>query len=305
MIDIIHNPVAGPKTAGRIERVRACLAAKSVDFRILRTKGIGDAVVMAREAAANGAECVIVVGGDGTIHEAANGLAGTATPLLIVPGGTGNVFALELGLPDSVEGCLRLLNDGKTISVPLGKANDRYFVLLGSAGFDAEVVERMNHRQKNYLGIAAYVLVGIRHFFRPQPPLWLDLPGRERIEAQFVIVVRGRMYGGNITIAPEGNIEGNTLQAVILLRKGKWAIAKFVLDLLLKRHTRSPHVMIRETSSLMVRSSIPSAAQVDGEYLGPLPVRFTMSDASLRIIVPREFRESTANRRPRADLSLL
>ncbi len=289
MIDVIYNPVAGPTAAGRIERVRACLAAKAVDFRILRTKGIGDADMMAREAAANGATAVVVVGGDGTIHEAANGLAGTGTPLLIVPGGTGNVFARELDLPDSVEGCLHLLDEGKTISVPLGMANDRYFVLLGSAGFDAEVVERMNHRQKNYLGIAAYVLVGIRHFFRPQPPLWLDLPGRERVEAQSVIVVRGKKYGGNVTIAPAGNIEGNTFQAVILTRMGKWSIAKFVFDLLLGRHTRSRHVTIRETTSVMVRSSIPSAAQVDGEYLGPLPVRFTMSDVSLRIFVPKEF----------------
>ena len=289
MIDVIYNPVAGPTAAGRIERVRACLAAKAVDFRILRTKGIGDADMMAREAAANGAAAVVVVGGDGTIHEVANGLAGTGTPLLIVPGGTGNVFARELDLPDSVEGCLHLLDEGKTISVPLGMANDRYFVLLGSAGFDAEVVERMNHRQKNHLGIAAYVLVGIRHFFRPQPPLWLDLPGRERMEAQSVIVVRGRKYGGNVIIAPDGNIEGNTFQAVILTRKGKWSIAKFVLDLLLGRHTRSRHVTIRETTSVMVRSSIPSAAQVDGEYLGPLPVRFTMSDVFLRIVVPKEF----------------
>lgn len=289
MIDIIYNPVAGPKTAGRIERVRACLAAKGADFRVLRTRGAGDAVLMAREAASNGAECVVVVGGDGTIHEAANGLAGTATPLLIVPGGTGNVFAGELGLPGSAEGCLDLLSGGKTIVVPLGKANDRYFVLLGSAGFDAEVVERMNHRQKNYLGIAAYVLVGIRHFFRPQPSLWLDFPGRERVEAQSVIVVRGKKYGGNVTVAPEGDIEGNSFRAVILLRKGRWALAKFALDLLLERHGRSRHVMVREAASVMVRSSIPSAAQVDGEYLGPLPVRFTMSDASLRIIVPKEF----------------
>jgi len=289
MIDVIYNPVAGPTAAGRIERVRACLAAKAVDFRILRTKGIGDADMMAREAAASGAEAVVVVGGDGTIHEAANGLAGTGTPLLIVPGGTGNVFARELDLPGSVEGCLHLLSEGKTISVPLGMANDRYFVLLGSAGFDAEVVERMNHRQKNYLGIAAYVLVGIRHFFRPQPTMWLDFPGRERVEAQSVIVVRGKKYGGNVTIAPAGNIEGNTFQAVILTRMGKWSLAKFALDLLLERHTRSRHVAIRETTSIMVRSSIPSAAQVDGEYLGPLPVRFTMSDVSLRIFVPKEF----------------
>jgi YegS/Rv2252/BmrU family lipid kinase len=289
MIEVIYNPVAGPATTGRIERIRACLAAKGFEFRILRTKGLGDAVLMAREAAASGAEAVVAVGGDGTIHEVANGLAGTETPLLIVPGGTGNVFARELDLPDSAGGCLSLLTEGRTIAVPLGMANDRYFVLLGSAGFDAEVLERMNHRQKNFLGIAAYVLAGIFHFFRRQPPLWLDFPDRERIEAQAAIIVRGKKYGGNITIAPEGNIEGKTFQAVLLLRKGKLSMAKFALDLLLGRHTRSRHVMIREATSVMIRSSIPSAAQVDGEYLGPLPVRFAMSDVLLRIIVPREF----------------
>jgi YegS/Rv2252/BmrU family lipid kinase len=292
MIDVIHNPVAGRKAADRIETVHAYLAAKGVDFRIRRTEGSGDAVLMAREAAANGADAVVAVGGDGTIHEVANGLAGTGSRLAIVPGGTGNVFARELGLPASVEDCLSLLNEGKTITVPLGMANDRYFVLLGSAGFDAEVVEQMTHRQKNCLGLAAYILVGIRHFFRAQPPLWLDLPDRERVEVQSVIVVRGRKYGGNVTIAPAGDIEGNSFHVVALLRKGRWSLAKYTLDLLRGSHIRSRHVMIREATSVMVRSSIPSAAQVDGEYLGPLPVRFTMTDVPLHIVVPPGFPSS-------------
>ncbi|MEW6719633.1 MAG: diacylglycerol kinase family protein [Thermodesulfobacteriota bacterium] len=292
MIEVIYNPVAGPKVANRIERIRAFLMSRAVDFRILWTDGAGDAVLMAREAAANGADAVVAVGGDGTIHEVANGLAGSGARLLIVPGGTGNVFARELGLPKSVEGCLSLLDEGKTITVPLGKANDRYFVLLASAGFDAEVVEQMNHRQKNYLGIAAYGLVGIRHFLRAHPPLWLDLPDRERIEAQAVFVVRGRKYGGNVVIAPDGNIEGNTFQVVALLRKGRWGIAKFAIDILTGRHARSRHVMIREETTVTVRSRIPSASQVDGEYLGPLPVRFTMTDVPLRIVVPKEFPSS-------------
>jgi len=289
MIEVVHNPVAGPKAAGRIEKVRSFFTTRGVDFRIRRTEGAGDAVLMAREAAAAGADTVVAVGGDGTIHEVANGLAGTGTRLAILPAGTGNVFARELDLPRSVEKCLSLLTEGKTITVPMGKANDRYFVLLGSAGFDAEVVEQMNHRQKNRLGISAYVLVGFRHFFREQPALWIELGQRERIEAQSVIVVRGRKYGGNVTIVPGGNIEGNTFHIVALLRKGRWAIAKYVFDLLRGTHTRSPHVMIRESAAVTVRSSIPSAAQVDGEYLGPLPVRFSMTDLPLRIVVPADF----------------
>ena len=289
MIDVIYNPVAGPKMVRRMDRVGEFLSSRGMAFRVRETTGPGDAVLMAREAAYAGTETVIAVGGDGTFSEVANGLAGSATRLAAVPHGTGTVFAKELCLPASVEGCLALLEDGKTISVPMARANERYFVLLASAGFDAEVVERMGHRGKNFLGIAAYLLHGARHLLRAQPALWLELPDRERIEAQSVIVARGKKYGGNVTIAPEADLAGNTFQVIALLRKGRWAIVKFALDALLGKHTASPHVMIRETPSLVVRCRIPSAVQVDGDYLGPLPVRFTVTDVTLRLVVPKEF----------------
>src|SRR5512141_1042525 len=289
MIDVIYNPVAGPKAVNRIDRVRSYLSARGLPFRIRETAAPGDAVVMAREASLEGAEVVVAVGGDGTMNEVADGLAGSATRLVLVPHGTGNVFASEFSLPDSVEGCLDLLSSGKTISVRMAKANERHFVLLASAGFDAEVVERMHHRQKNLLGIAAYVLSGARHLLRSQPPLWLEFPGRERVEAQAVIVARGKKYGGNVTIAPGGDISGETFQVIALLRRGRWSIAKFALDVLRGRHTSSPHVLIRESPSLFVRCPILSACQVDGEYIGPLPVRFTVTDTLLQVVVPKEF----------------
>ena len=264
MIDVIYNPVAGPTVVNRIDRVRSYLSARGLPFRIRETAAPGDAVVMAREASLEGAEVVVAVGGDGTMNEVADGLAGSATRLAFVPHGTGNVFAREFSLPESVEGCLDLLSSGKTISVRMAKANDRRFVLLASAGFDAEVVERMNSRQKNLLGIAAYVLAG-------------------------AIVTRGRKYGGNVTIAPGGDISGDTFQVIALLRKGRWSIAKFALDALRGKHTVSRHVLIRESPTLFVRCAIPSACQVDGEYLGPLPVRFTVTDVLLRVVVPMEF----------------
>jgi len=288
MIDVIYNPVAGPKRGNRIDRIREHLSSRGTDFRIRKTGGPGDAVLMAREAAYTGSETVVAVGGDGTINEVANGLAGSAARLAAVPLGTGNVFAKEFSLPATVEGCLALLDEGKTITVPLARANDRYFVLLASAGFDAEVVERMTHRQKNALGITAYILVGARHILRPQPTLWIEFPDRERIEAQSVIVARGRKYGGDVTIAPAGDISGNTFQVILLLRKGRWAIARFALDLLRGKHVASPRVAVREAPSLVVRCRIPSAAQVDGDYLGPLPVRFAVTDVPLRIVVPKD-----------------
>ena len=288
MIDVIYNPVAGPRVVNRIDQVRSYLSARGRPFRIRETAAPGDAVVMARESAFEGADAVVAVGGDGTMNEVADGLAGSATRLAFVPHGTGNVFAREFSLPESVEGCLDLLSTGKTISIRMAMANDRRFVLMASAGFDAEVVERMNSGQKNLLGIAAYVLCGARHFFRPQPTLWLEFPGRERVEAQSVIVARGKKYGGNVTIAPEGDISGETFQVVALLRKGIGR-SRSSPSTFCGKHTASRHVLTRESPSLFVRSAIPSACQVDGEYLGPLPVRFTVTDALLRVVVPKEF----------------
>jgi diacylglycerol kinase (ATP) len=290
MLRVIYNPVAGPKIASRIDRVRAVLSGQRIPFEILNTSGPGDATLMAREAAHAGAETVIAVGGDGTINETANGLAGSTTRLLVVPHGTGNVFADEIGLPGTVDGCLALLSGGNTIEIPLARADGRYFVLLASAGFDAEVLERMGHRGKNILGIGAYMLAGARHLLRAQPTLWLEFPDRERMEVQSVIVSRGRKYGGGVTIAPAGNLSSATFQVVALRKSGRLAIVRFALDALRGRHTASPAVFVREATSLFVRSRFPSAAQVDGEYLGPLPVRFEMTEKSLRIVVPGEYR---------------
>ncbi len=286
MLRVIYNPVAGPKVVRKIDRVEAYFSGRGVPFEILKTAGPGDATLLAREAAHAGVEAVVAVGGDGTINEAANGLAGSATRLAVVPHGTGNVFADEIGLPETVEGCLALLSEGKTIEIPLARADGRYFVLMASAGFDAEVVERMASGQKNLLGIGAYVLAGMRHLLRSQPSLWVEFPGRERMEAQSVIVCRGKKYGGGVTMAPAGNLSASSFQVVVLRKAGRWAILRFTLDALRGKHAASPSVLIREATALFVRCSIPSAAQVDGDYLGPLPVRFEMTDVTLRIVVP-------------------
>lgn len=289
MIRVIYNPVAGPKMVRKINRVRQALAAGGIPFEVRETAGPGDATLLAREAAHVGMEAVVVVGGNGTVNEAVNGLAGKATRLLVVPHGTGNVLAMEVGLPKSVEGCLSLLSEGRTITVRLARAGERYFLLLASAGFDAEVVERMGTRGKRYLGIAAYLLAGAAHLLREQPGLWMELPGRERIAAQTVFVCRGRKYGGGVIMAPLGNLEGETLQVTALLRPGRISILRFAWNVLRGNHVRSPDVFTRETPSILVRSRIPSAVQVDGDYLGPLPVRFGMTDVSVRLVVPPAF----------------
>src|SRR3989304_303022 len=106
MIDVIYNPVAGPKVVNRIDRVRSFLSGRGLSFRVRETGAPGDAVVMAREAAHEGMDVVVAVGGDGTMNEVAGGLAGSATRLVFVPHGTGDGFAGGFCLPPSGEGGL-------------------------------------------------------------------------------------------------------------------------------------------------------------------------------------------------------
>src|SRR3989304_3494679 len=161
MIRVIYNPVAGPTMVRKIGSVREILSAGKTPFEIRETAGPGDAVLLAREAAHAGMEAAIAVGGGGTVNEVANGLAGSTTRLLVVPHGTGNVFADEVGLPESVEGCLSLLSAGKTIAVRLAKAGERHFLLLGSAGCDAGrareggVLEEVRREERNAAGADA------------------------------------------------------------------------------------------------------------------------------------------------------
>ncbi len=289
MLRVIYNPVAGPKVVSKLGRIRAVLERRGLAYEVAQTAKAGHAMRLAQEAAQDGQDAVVAVGGDGTINEVANGLAGSRTRLCVVPHGTGNVFAAEAGLPATVEACVDLLFSGKTAEIPLARAGGRYFVLLASAGFDAEVVERMTQRGKNVLGIGAYLFAGLRHLLRDQPTLWMEFPGKERIEVQAVIVCRGKRYGGGVTLVPDGSLTRNTLRVVALKSRGRLAIAGFALSALMGKAPTSPSVIVRETPSVLVRSGIPSAAQVDGDYLGPLPVRFEMTQTLLHVVVPRDF----------------
>src|SRR5512138_798595 len=130
MLRVIYNPVAGPKIVSKLARIRAVLERRGLPHEVAETSRPGHAMRLAQEAALEGQEAVVAVGGDGTVNEVANGLAGSATRLCLVPHGTGNVFAAEAGLPATVEGCVDLLVSGKTAEIPLARAGNRYFVLL-------------------------------------------------------------------------------------------------------------------------------------------------------------------------------
>lgn len=162
------------------------------------TTGRGHATDLAREAAGRGADCVVVLGGDGTLNEAANGVAGTSTALGVLPGGSTNVFARTLGTPNDpvrATGPLLAALARRSIErVGLGRAGGRYFLFHVGLGFDAAVVEQVERRAhlKRRLGHAFFVAAGLstyaRHFDRRRPAVRIEAPGGPPVDDAYLAV---------------------------------------------------------------------------------------------------------------------
>ncbi len=204
---VVFNPAAGQRRSRRLWRVLDVLVGHGVRVDVAETRWRGHGIALAREAAERGVRIVVAAGGDGTVSEVANGLAGSGARLGIVPLRTANVLALELGLPTDACSLAAALAFGRSRTRWLGFATgadgERLFVQMLGVGFDAQVVHRLPLPLKRAVGRGAYVAQAAREALRcPREPLAVRLDGTET-EAAAVIVSKGRLYAGPYLLAPD------------------------------------------------------------------------------------------------------
>ncbi|MBI4570923.1 MAG: YegS/Rv2252/BmrU family lipid kinase [Chloroflexi bacterium] len=283
----VLNPAA--RRAPRPDRLRAALAGlEGWESGLLLTASPGHATALAREAAAQGLDAVVACGGDGTVNEVANGLARSGTALAVVRGGTGNVWAKEVRVPRNPARAARLLVDGETRTVDLGRAGERYFLLMAGVGFDGDVVRGLPSGAKRRLGAASYIAHGLRRalsYRAAESDLTLD---HERLATELYWLLLGntRSYGGVLNLTHLARADDGKLDLLLLRRGGLLRFVSLIPWVLLRRHHRRRALLYREVTSLDVATAgLP--VQVDGEYLTETPLRFEVAPAALRVIVPR------------------
>jgi len=284
---LIYNPAA--RHAPNVEQLRA--AAASVDgwqITLRPTEHAKHATALAATAAAEGLDAVIACGGDGTVNEVANGLAGSSTALAVVRGGTANVWAKEIGVPKDATKALRLLSEGEVRPIDLGRAGERHFVLMAGVGFDAAVVREIGPVAKRRVGAAAFVVSGLRKAI-----------GHRSVEAEltaddasisgelyWMLLGNSRSYGGVLNVTGRARIDDGRLQMYLLRRGGLLRLLWLLPWVVLGRHYQRPHAVSRDVAALEVRTpGLP--VQIDGEYAGETPLRFAIVPQALRVIVPR------------------
>jgi YegS/Rv2252/BmrU family lipid kinase len=288
---IVFNPTAGAGRRRRLARAVAALIARGVRLDLAETRGPGDAETLARDAAGRGVRVVVAAGGDGTIAEVAAGLAGSAAALGVLPLGTANVLAWELGVPAAPERAAAVVASGRTALLSPGVARfadgrQRLFVQMLGAGFDAEVVARLDLALKRRIGRAAYVWQSLRELPRfGFPRITAELDG-VAVTAASVIVTKGRLYAGRYRIAPNARPGEPGFQVVLFRRPGAMQAALAALALPLGLIPRLPGVEIVPARRIVLTATEGVPVQADGDPVGTLPVSVTDAPGTLRILLP-------------------
>jgi YegS/Rv2252/BmrU family lipid kinase len=285
---IIYNPTAGRRRAHRLWRVLDVMVASGVRLELAETRHAGHARELAREAACRGARLVVAAGGDGTIAEVANGLNGSGCRLGIVPLGTANVLAHELGLPFDARAVAAALAFGRTRAVWPGVATgadgSRVFVQMLGAGFDAQVVQRLPLALKRALGRGAYVVQSLRELSRYRfRPIRVCVDGATS-EVGSVIVSKGHFYGGTYLLAPGASPVDRGFTVALFDRAGPFSAMAFGAALPLNLIPRMPGLrLIRAHEVSIETDAVPT--QTDGDPNGTAPLTVCDAARSIEIVV--------------------
>lgn len=281
---VILNPNAGNLEAVRDWQQRVESIVRGWPIRI--TAHQGEAEGLARRAVEEGFRRIVAAGGDGTVNHVANGIAGSSAALGILPMGTVNVFAMELGLPSNdLELCWQIVETGNIRLVDLPSANGRYFVQLGGVGLDAQAVKETTLAFKRSLGPLSYLISAAQIAARQPPKLFIESENASLREGSFVLVGNGRLYGGPFPFFKHAVIDDGLLDVVVFKRLGYLEIIKYLHDVVFSSEIRAPEIEYFQTRYLRITSEQDVPLELDGELAGNCPVDFQMHEKTLRVLV--------------------
>jgi YegS/Rv2252/BmrU family lipid kinase len=293
---IIANPLAGGAHSAQfttaLREVAEWLSEHEMPTELRCATSAANATELAREAVERGMDLVIAAGGDGTINDCIQALAGTSVALGVLPHGTVNVWARELGISFDLVQAREALLRGQRRRVDLGQAGTRYFLLMAGIGMDAEIVRRVEQNWLKRYGLKMVDFVataGTLGLIHPSEPMKLRIDGKRRtIPALMVLVSNTRLYGGALSFTPEAIVDDGLLNLAVIPGRTLGQRLRVFVAALAHRNVPAPTVRYYQcrTARLEAASHVP--VQVDGEIIGELPMTFRVIPQALTVLVPRD-----------------
>jgi diacylglycerol kinase (ATP) len=290
LIVLISNPTAKKASQKKVALASYYLQSKGFAVEVFFTARRGDAENLAREAARKSPHLIVAAGGDGTINEVVNGIAGSDTPVAVLPLGTTNVLAKELGIPEGVKESMEIAVRGRPVVVSLGRITltnpasplTRYFCLMAGIGFDGAAVRGINETLKKISGKGAYIYSGMRTLsgFVPDS-LTLTIDGKPH-SGYSVIVGNASRYGGNFRATPDARIEDPNLYVCLFKGKRRLDTLRYVLGIINGSHLKFRDVEYLTAKHIKVDGE--AHVQIDGDYLGLTPAEISAAPDCLRLV---------------------
>lgn len=308
---LIYNPFAG-QLMGRKEHVlrRALDILRNCVNQVQAVSTTGPAMAsdLARGCIAEGADLILVAGGDGTINEVVNGMVHSPVPLGILPAGTANVLATELGLGRTMHRAAAILGDCVPGRVSLGRIQSdsvpeaRHFLLMAGAGLDAHIVYHLNPSLKISLGKAAYWVSGFAQLGRRLPEFDVLVEDR-RFRCSFALASRVRNYGGDLEIAKNASLLEDYFELVLFEGRNPSVYLKYMMAVLAGRLERVAGVTVLQARRAEIvpafsRGDEPIFVQVDGENAGTIPATIEIVPSALTLLMPPVFFAKIRKRAP-------
>jgi len=294
---VIFNPTARGEKA---KRFRRHLDAFGSQCSLKLTATAGDARRLAKEAVLEENDTVVAAGGDGTLNEVLNGIGDAPdgfqrVRLGILPLGTVNVFARELGIPTRLDLAWKVITDGteRRIDLPCvshqvaGRQSHRYFAQLAGAGLDARAIELVKWQVKKRIGPLAYILAGLHAVMNTPTKIQALAGGGNSAEGELVLVGNGRLYGGQFVIFPQADLADGLLEICVVPRVNWLTLTRCAPQLLVRGRLPASMTKVFRTNSLTLSSPSLTPLEVDGELIGHLPAQFSLETSRLRVAIPR------------------
>jgi diacylglycerol kinase (ATP) len=297
---LIVNPKAGRGGAGAaraVEEFVGRLRGRGVVVEVKKTAGPDDASRLAAEAVRGGATDVVVRGGDGTVHEAiqglagvSEGLAGASARLLAWPAGTANVLARQLGVPASGAGAAEVFLRGNSRRISLGRATAertgarRYFFMLAGVGLDASVVRAVRPRLKRRVGEAAFWYAGLGQVARWEPQEFaVEIEG-ERMTATYAAIGKAPWYGGGLKLTPRARLDALAFEVCVINSRSRLRYLH-LLTQAMRGGARASTPGVTFRTATRVRCDGDASVQADGELIGELPMTFEIVPEGVEVII--------------------
>jgi diacylglycerol kinase (ATP) len=289
---IIANPASGfmPVQAGRMQDTLTFLRSHGWRVDLWFTQGPGDGSELARKAVEQHADIVIAAGGDGTINDIIQGLVGSETALAVLPTGTVNVWAREMGIPLDINGARQVLVNGQTRHVDVGRINGRYFLLMVGIGFDGEITQAVENKPLKRLGVVGYALAilwfgpGYKGF-----PVVVNNNGVVvKTRALQIFIGNTQLYAGAFKFTWQARLDDGLLDLCIVRKRSLPGYFIVLSDFILRRDQRRMWVRYDQFTSIQIDTPKPIAYQIDGDYGGYTPATLSIAQGALKVVVPQK-----------------